>query len=219
MNFLRYLFLCIGILLFSINFLSISDKQKKEFHQHETKKKIDLLDYAPGYPTYSVLGIDQLKYFPRPRFKPDIYFHRNFSWYDFRYMAYDYSKVTKGKSGIFDYPSFDKNEHSEAAVQMNCEMVKNWNYYYNIPTPTYYSDKISNSQTWAGNIISYANKHPEIPICAYIFWPGITPSTFGYPSNTAYIKTAEAIDPCKNKGIYPSIEIDGIVQQFLYRQY
>ncbi len=213
MNYVRYLFLCLAILLYSINFLSTPEKTKKEFPKQETKNKTDLLDYAPGYPKYLVLAIDQLKYFPRPRFKPGVSLHRNFSWYDFYYMAYDYSKVTKVPSGIFTYPGLNKYEAYKPAIYMNCEMSKNWNYYFNIPTPTYYSSDFSNPQTFAGNAISYANLHPEIPICTYIFWGAVNPSNIGYPSDKAYIKTADAIDPCKNNNTYSFIQIDGVVQR------
>jgi len=213
MNYVRYLFLCLGILLFSFNFLSTSKKKKNEYQKQETKKKADSLDYAPGYPGYSVLAINQLKYFPRPRFKPGVSLHRNFSWFNFFYMAYDYTKVITEKSGNYSYPGLGKNIANQPAIDMNYEMTKNWNYYFNIPTPTYYANDFSNTQTFAGHIISYANLHPEIPTCTQLFWVGISPNSFGYPRGIPYIRTDEAIDPCKNNHEYPSIEIDGIVQR------
>lgn len=213
MNVIRYLFFSLAILLFSVSFLSGAFKHKKEFVKHEIKSKSDTLDYAPGYPNYTVLALTQLKNFPRPRFKPDVPLHRNFSWYDFFYMAYDYSKVTKEPNGTFNYPGFSKYKAYQPAIFMNEEMAKNWNYYFNIPTPTYYATDYTNPNTFAGNIIAYANQHPEIPVCTYLFWPGISPQDYGYPSKTAYIKSFEAIDPCKNKRTYPSIQIDGIVER------
>ncbi len=213
MNYVRYLCFCLGVLLFFLHFFP-SKKLEREILKDETKKKTDLQDYAPGYPNYSVLGIDQLKYFPRPRFKPGVSLHRNFSWYDFYYMAYDYSKVTKGETGVFNYPGLNRYIPYQPAIYMNCEMAENWNYYYNIPTPTYYAGDFSNPQTFAGNIISYANMHPEIPTCTYLFWVGVRPNNWGYPSKIPYIKTADAIDPCKNNNTsYPSIQIDGVVQR------
>ncbi|HEU4718536.1 MAG TPA: hypothetical protein VFU15_11915 [Bacteroidia bacterium] len=174
----------------------------------------DSLQYAPGYPAYRVSQYDQLCSFPLPRFKPGNTLHRNFSWFDFMYMAYDYSQVTKGQTGSFVYPGMKQAAHAQAAIDMNVEMYSHWNYYYNIPTPTYNYQDFSRPNTFSGKITAYADRHPGMAVCTYIFWGAVRPSLTGDPSRTSYIKKFESIDPCAGDTTYPKIRIDGNAQRY-----
>lgn len=182
------------------------------------KNKFDSLEYAPGYPNYSVSQIDQLKSFPLPRYKPATHLHRNFSWFDFLYMSYDYSKVTVGPKNNFIYPGWNKKEQGMAAIDLNNEMYDHWNYYFNIPTPTYNSGYASNPGTFTGTIVKYADAHPEIKTCTYLFWVGIRVKDGGFKSPKPFIKYNVNIDPCNGDRSYPNIANDGITQRVYLKQ-
>jgi hypothetical protein len=181
---------------------------------HLGDQKTDPEDYAPGFPNYTVNQEIQLESFPLPRFKPGVSLHRNFSWYDFMFMAYDYTLVTKNKKGEFTYPGMKQAQNGNAAIRMNTELYNHWNYYFNIPTPTYNSNDFQKPATFAGTIAAYADAHPEIQTCTYIFWAGIHPNTAGYTGRTPNIKTFGAIDPCAADTSFPLIRADGKMQRF-----
>lgn len=171
------------------------------------------LDFAPGFPAYTVSQEQQLETFPLPRFRPGNQLHRNFSWFDFMFMSYDYSVVTKGNKGQFLYPGMKQAGHAQAAIDMNVEMYRHWNYYYNIPTPTYNANDFSKPGTFAGRIAAYADTHPEMPVCTYVFWVGIQPKGAGFESASPYIKNMASINPCTNDSTYPDIRKDGLTQR------
>jgi hypothetical protein len=173
----------------------------------------DTLDYAPGYPAYSVSQLDQLQHFPSPRFSSTHAMHRNFSWYDFLYIGYDYSQVYwNAKTNVFVYPGMNKKPHADLATALNKEMYDHWNYYFNIPTPSYNFYSFTKTETIAGSAAKFANDHPEVKTCTYIFWAGLRMKSFGYDTPKSYINYRENIDPCGDT-TYPKIADDGLVQR------
>lgn len=176
--------------------------------------KFDSLEYAPGYPNYSVSQIDQLKSFPLPRYKANSTLQRNFPWFDFMYMSYDYSKMVRSKDDHFNYPDWNGKNHALAAVDMNVEMYAHWHYYFNIPSPTYNSAKFSKPNTIPGAAVKYADEHPQVQTCTYIFWAGIKPKVLGYNSPKPFVKFNTNINPCNGDSTYPNIANDGRVQRF-----
>jgi hypothetical protein len=182
--------------------------------KYSGNQKPDTLEYAPGYPEYSISQIDQLKSFPLPRYFPASLLRRNFPWFDFMYMAYDYSKVTVGKDGHFLYPDFNKKGHALAALEMNIEMYNHWHYYFNIPTPTYNYKNFLLPNTIPGAQVKYADQHPDVQTCTYIFWSGVRPKDIGYITPKPFIKFNVNIDPCNGDTSYPKIAIDGRTQRF-----
>jgi hypothetical protein len=192
-------------------------KEISSFHPETlkllTNKNInESLEFAPGYPAYSVSQIDQLKSFPLPRFKPGNNFHRNFPWYDLKYLAYDNSLIKEKGPKEIVYPGMMTGEHAERALAIDKEMYSHWNYFFNLPTPTYYARDFSNPATLPGKLTSYANQHPEIETSCYLFWGGINPSKAGFASVKPFIRSNENIDPCKDTSFSP-IKNDGITQR------
>ena len=179
---------------------------------NSSKPKLDTTEFAPGYPSYSISQIDQLKSFPLPRYKPNSILQRNFSWFDFMYMAYDYSKTIPAKDNRFTYPGFNGKEHALAAVDMNVEMYEHWHYYFNIPTPTYNYQNFSKPNTISGAQVKYADEHPDVKTCTYIFWAGIREKDGGYVSPKPFIKYNANINPCGGDTTYPNSAKDGKVQ-------
>jgi hypothetical protein len=171
------------------------------------------MDFAPGYPLYSVSSNEQLGFFPLPRFREGHRLHRNFSWFDFKYMSFDFSVALANTKGALSYKGWGKEAHLDKAVALDSEMAKNWNYYFNIPSPTYGGANFSKPGTLHGKFADFANKHPEVPVCTYIFWGGVRPKNAGFANAKGpYIRTFEAIDPCLDTS-YPLIARDGITQR------
>lgn len=181
------------------------------------QKGSDSLNYAPGYPKYRIAQELQLESFPLPRFKPGVVMHRNFSWFDFVYMAYDYTKTQQSKTGTWVYPGFRSEANADAAITMNAEMVQHWNYCFNIPTPTYYYRDFAKPKTFAGKLVAYADQHPTMPVCTYTFWGGIRPREAGYAPLQPFIRSGTNISPCRNDSTFPQIRKDGLTQQLYLR--
>ncbi|MBI3511981.1 MAG: hypothetical protein HY064_15085 [Bacteroidetes bacterium] len=183
------------------------------FYVNVFAQKADTLEYAPGYPTYTVSQADQMKSFPSPRYSPTHPVDRNFSWYDFLYMSYDYSKVFYNeKTKTYVYPDWNRIPHADAAIALNREMYDHWNFYFNIPTPTYNYNSFANPKTFPGAIAAYANANPQMQVCTYIFWPGVNPSKAGFDSKRAYVFSNANIDPCADTS-FLNIAKDGITQR------
>jgi hypothetical protein len=183
----------------------------------ENKNSSSTEEFAPGYPNYSVTQLNQLEAFPLPRYKPGSKLRRNFPWYDFLYTAYNYGQVDTIE-GRLVYRNWNTRMHGDSAILLEKELYDHWNYYFNIPTPTYNANEYAKAKSFSGRIAAYANEHPEMQTCTYIFWPGVRPKDAGYGSQTAYIKTNAAIDPCSEKSGYPNIVKDGVTQRFYLRK-
>jgi hypothetical protein len=173
----------------------------------------DTLAFAPGFPEYTVSQNDQLNSFPLPRYKKGTTLHRNFPWFDLMYTAYDYSQTQALPDAKFKYPGMKGESHAEDALEMNLEMYRHWNYYFNIPSPTFNVGDIGNTKTISGKQVAYANLHPEIQISTYTFWTGLRPDRAGFDSQKPYIRSDANIDPCKGDGTFPNIQKDGITQR------
>lgn len=188
--------------------------RKEALPQFQLSQQVyDPEDFAPGFPAYTVSQEEQLETFPLPRFRPGTDLHRNFPWFDFSFLAYDYSAVTRGKNGDYLYPGMKQVPHAKAAIAMNVEMYRHWNYYFNIPTPTYNSTDYAKRVSFAGIITAYADAHPEMPVCTSVFWAGIKPQSAGFPSKAPYIKSMGSISPCSNDSTFPDIRKDGFTQR------
>ena len=70
------------------------------------------------------------------------------------------------------------------------ELGGNWNYYLVIWNPRYVSNEQIVRDTSGYSYIKLANKHPEIPLSAVIFWAGISPNKFGanYKQSNIYFR-------------------------------
>lgn len=111
---------------------------------------VDPLEFAPGYPAYTVQAKDQLKQFPRPRYYSNSQLPRNMSWMDIQYLHRELGAVNPA-----------------TAVSLVEELATNWNYYLEIPLLRTRADAAakaySNPQHIAGALINFANQHPGLP--------------------------------------------------------
>lgn len=130
----------------------------KESTPSQKSATVDVQEYAPGYPDYTVQAKDQLKQFPRPRYYSNNQLPRNMSWMDIQYLHRELPG--KGGKGIGIV-------NPATAVTLVDELASNWNYYVEIPllrtTATAASKAYSNTNHIAGALINYANQRPDLP--------------------------------------------------------
>lgn len=126
--------------------------------------QVDQLEFAPGYPKYTVSALEQLRHFPLPRFSADALPPRNFPWFDIKYL---HRELPPGVQKGFGKMAVEK------AVEMTDELVSNWNYYIDIPCirrDSVTANKIyADPSTVEGAIVQYANEHPTIPGATILF--------------------------------------------------
>ncbi len=143
--------------------------------QSPLQKSLDPKEFAPGYPTYSIQALDQLKQFPLPRYNSSIKSRRNFSWMDITYLHREYPN-----DGTKVFPPVNPQK----AVEMTDELVKKWNYYLEVPCfrsdSTSSNKQYSNSSSIYGALINYANEHPQYPVSTITFQAQITPAHAGF---------------------------------------
>lgn len=124
---------------------------------------VDKLEFAPGYPDYTVQAIDQLKAFPDPRFLAGSQVSRNFPWLDISYLH----RELPGAGG----KGFGK-VNPEKGVEMVEEMITRWNYYLELPVLRVDSVAANNKYSTKGNLeyalINFARMHPEYPTASVI---------------------------------------------------
>lgn len=177
-----------------------------------SERRYDSLDFAPGFPEYTVSQQEQLEEFPLPRFHTGTVMPKNFPWYDFMYMAYDYRQVQADTASI-KYPGWKTKVHAQAALSLDSEMYYHWNYYFLVPSPTFNSGDYVNRNTIYGKLAAYADRHPEVKIATIVFWTGVNPSRAGYASKKPYIRSNHSIDPCNGDTLFPDIALDGLTQR------
>lgn len=142
---------------------------------------VDPKEFAPGYPNYTVQAIDQLRYFPDPRYKSSRKMPRNFSWMDISYIH----RELPGNGG----KGFGKTDPDKAVAMIN-ELVNKWNYYLEVPCLRYDSSILAKKYGTPGNIeyaiINYARSHPELPTSSVLMEIQGKPNQAGFDRKTAY---------------------------------
>ncbi|MEP7263906.1 MAG: fibronectin type III domain-containing protein [Bacteroidota bacterium] len=137
---------------------------------------VDINDFAPGHPSYTVNAVDQLKAFPLPRYKKNHTLSPNFNWLGLRYL-----------SGEFQ-PGVSMATAVNNSVEIQKQLAKNFNYYLlvscNTSTSTQYTDLTKFHGAW----VKLANDNPQWKSSAISFWAQLSPQAFGYSSNTGYIE-------------------------------
>lgn len=117
----------------------------------------DKMDFAPGFPNYTIYALQQLKRFPSPRYSDSFKLPRNFPWYDINYLHRVFSSPTQRMGDI----------NPKIAVEITDELVKRWNYYMELPTLRTDSNTALKMYTDSKGIyhalINYANNNPSIP--------------------------------------------------------
>jgi hypothetical protein len=82
------------------------------------QKKIDSLEFVPGYPKTKISALEQLKSFPAPQFKPNHQLLPNFLWMDPVYL-----------SGLLQ-PGYNIKECVSLSTKIQAELSINWHYYF-----------------------------------------------------------------------------------------
>ncbi len=145
-------------------------------------ENINLKDYAPGHPEYSLDLLTQLERFPMPRFQPGMNVLRNMSWLDINYLHRKYSYPRRNNFGISE-PKY--------AVAILKEMADFWNYYVEIPTLRVAANEAeriySDNKTLHGKIIEFANSRIDLPSSTVMIHAQINPSHSGYDSQKPFI--------------------------------
>lgn len=137
--------------------------------------EVNKAEFAPGYPNYTTQATDQLKSFPLPRYPRDNKLNRNFPWMDIRYL----SRELPGPGGL----GFGQLKPAKS-VELTDELVRNWNYYIDLPTLRIDSNKAiatyKDPASMEYALIRYANEHPEFPVSTITYHPQIDARTLGF---------------------------------------
>ena len=150
---------------------------------------VDPREFAPGYPAYTVQAVDQLKYFPAPRYSRELSLPRNFPWLDISYLH----RQLPGNGGM----GFGA-ENPVKAVEMVSEMANRWNYYAELRClrkDSASSNKAySNRTTLEGALINFANQNPDIPVATVTMQVQGNPSHAGYDQTKPYVLSQSLSD-------------------------
>lgn len=137
--------------------------------------EVNKSEYAPGYPNYTTQATDQLKSYPLPRYPRNNKLHRNFPWMDIRYL----SRELPGPGGL----GFGELKPARS-VELTDELVRNWNYYIDLPTLRIDSNTAMNTYRNPSSmeyaLINYANQHPEFPVSTITYHPQIDARLIGF---------------------------------------
>ena len=176
-----------------------------------SQQSLDTLEFAPGYPAYTIQAKDQLRRFPKPRFYTSVPLKRNMSWMDIQYLHRELP--TAGGKGF-------GATNPATAVQLLDQLAKDWNYYVELPvfrsSASYSNKQYSDSTTVAGALIRYANRHPEFPYALLSFQAQNKPAhvlSQNLPSRY-YLssQTGEAVKKGRSKLLSPLMPLD-IIQK------
>lgn len=126
--------------------------------------KFDPLEFAPGYPEYTIQATKQLKSFPDPRYGKDHMPRRNFPWLDItNYLHRELPDMGGRGFGRLN---------PVKAVELTEEMVRRWNYYAELPclrldsvsSNRRYSDPLSVEHA----LVEFARSNPDIPTASVL---------------------------------------------------
>ncbi len=137
---------------------------------------VDLNEYAPGHPNYTVSASDQLQSFPTPRYKKGHTLLANFNWLGMDYFA-----------GYFQ-PNVSYAQAVTNSVTMQRELAKNFNYSILVSSNTSNSSQYTNTTKFHGAWVQLANQNPQWPTGAISFWAQLNPQNAGFASNIGYIE-------------------------------
>ncbi len=135
---------------------------------------LDTLQFAPGFPRYSISLTEQLRQFPAPRFAKGHQLFRNVSWMDINYLS---------------------ERNPAAAVDIETEMYERWNYLLDIPllpvnekiASRLYSDK----NTVPGAVLELAKRKPHWKYAVTTFQAQVQPSHAGFNSDRPFVTSQQ----------------------------
>lgn len=138
---------------------------------------VDIREYAPGHPNYTVSPLEQLQTFPLPRYKPANTLTRNFNW-----IALDYF------SG-YQQPGISTSSAVGTSVNIQKELAGNWNYFLLVSSNTGNYTSYTDPTKFHGAWVRLANQNPQWPTSAISFWNQLNPTTAGYTSSVGYVES------------------------------
>ncbi len=150
---------------------------------------IDTLDFAPGYPNYTIQAINQLQQFPLPRFARENPTHPNFPWMDITYLHRELPG--NGGHGFGDL-------NPVKAVSISEELAKNW--HYSIELPCYRSDSLfamneyKNPNSVAGALLKFANINPQYSTATVLMQAQINPTHAGFARGDCFMGAQDLPD-------------------------
>ncbi len=143
---------------------------------------VDPMEFAPGYPDYTVQATDQLKNFPLPRYNKRVALKRNMSWMDINYLHRELPGI--GGKG------FGK-ENPQKALELTEEMVKYWNYYIDIPilrtTAEAAAKLYGDFSKLPGILVDFANHNSQYPVSSILIEGQVRPVHAGFNAPRAFV--------------------------------
>lgn len=146
------------------------------------QQKWDPLEFAPGFPDYTLQATDQLKAFPLPRYNNSAPAKRNMSWMDINFLHRELpGKGGKGFGAV----------SSSKAVELTAEMAEHWNYYIDLPTLRTSAETADasyrNNNSVPGALADFANRHPQYPYATILIEAQNRPVHAGLESSKAFV--------------------------------
>lgn len=136
---------------------------------------IDIKEYAPGHPNYTVSATEQIVSMPVPRFKPGHTLLKNTSLIDYVYLGGRYQ------------PGVSDNEARDNSVAIQRELATNFNHNVIVAGNTGSYTQFNNTTTFNGAWIKLANDNPQFGAAALSYWPHLNPTNAGYAWGSAYV--------------------------------
>ncbi|MCM5527628.1 LamG domain-containing protein [Parasegetibacter sp. NRK P23] len=145
---------------FEINGNTLQKAVSKQ--QDAGEGKPDPMEFAPGFPNYTIQAYEQLRSFPLPRYSKSKPLPRNFPWMDINYLC----RELPGAGG----KGFGKQIPAKA-VAISRELAVNWNYFLEIPCFRVDSIAAMNRYTTgvAQALIAHANENAALPVATILF--------------------------------------------------
>ena len=147
----------------------------------------DPVEFAPGFPNYTIQAYEQLCSFPLPRYNKRTPLPRNFPWIDINYLCRELPGV--GGKG------FGK-QTPDNAVAISRELAMNWNYYLEIPC--FRTDAVTAGNKYTTGIaralIAHANENPTLPVATILFHVQNKPIHIGLAGTKPYVLSQELPD-------------------------
>lgn len=167
-------------------FLSLCFGLKKDY----TVTEIDPLQFPKGYSEPKLSVIEQLKTYPLPRYNPSNKLLHLFNWMNPYYM------------GGRGYNNPKEKKVNNNAVEIQKELITNWNYGIVIPGAAF----AMGSKDESGNPLftELANQNPQIPLHVITFWMQSSPKRAGYKSIKPMILTNDL-----DSSVYENIKFNG----------
>lgn len=163
---MKYLYIIFGCLIICFGFKT-----------DDIVTDIDIKQYPNGYPSISQTAIQQLQSYPLPRYLKSNKLQYLFNWMDPTYMG------GRGITGI------SNNVAILNGTIIQEELITNW--HYGVVLNNVRASLSGPQENNCPLYINLANKHPEVPLHAIVFWQQLSPKQAGYSYKKPTILTKD----------------------------